>query len=367
MVVWQNNLDDILGPSHNTRLSKGLKKRLIPAKYAKGGFYSWLRLTPLELQNEVTSTMVPIHKVVWHETWCRVPSRRTPEPLESMDDLEQVRSYVDAYRWGGPTSGLMLYHLEQLSRMLRPGDRVLDLACGHGPILLELAPLYPDVTFIGVDVSQTMLYQLRRAAQAKGLSNIEILEADIRALPGIALHSADVVISTSALHHLRDDQGLACVFERIASVLKSDGGIYLFDFGLLKSREARRLMVEQVAVATTELTARDYEASLDAAFPMTFVQQTARRCLPAPFRFSRSLMADFFYFIQSEPRASPPASVQRYLRGLRRQLTWKVMVEYYLLTCLQARSIYAPRPQAKVHAAVSGERSSVRSTASQRA
>src|SRR5688572_20159869 len=127
---------------------------------------------------------------------------RQPESSEAMDDVEQVRSYVKAYEWGGPTSALQLHHLRELSRMIRPGDTVLDLACGPGPLLLELAPLFPQTTFIGVDLSGTMLEYLREEIAARGLANVSVLQEDIRSLPSVGTGTVDLVISTSALHHL---------------------------------------------------------------------------------------------------------------------------------------------------------------------
>ena len=78
--------------------------------------------------------MLPIHKIIWHEAMAAERPERRPEPEESMDDLAQVRSYVQAYAWSGPTSALQLCHLRSLAGLIRPGDTVVDLACGPGPL-----------------------------------------------------------------------------------------------------------------------------------------------------------------------------------------------------------------------------------------
>ncbi len=165
--------------------------------------------------------MLPIHKIIWHEFRAKDRPVRVPEPSEAMEDLEQIRSYVKAYEWGGPTSALQLHHLRELSTMIRPGDTVLDLACGPGPLLLELAPLYPDCRFIGADLSRPMLEVLSESCAARGIRNVETLCEDIRHMPSLAPSSVDMVITTSALHHLPDLDCLGQVFERVERLLEA--------------------------------------------------------------------------------------------------------------------------------------------------
>ncbi|MEP6656011.1 MAG: class I SAM-dependent methyltransferase [Betaproteobacteria bacterium] len=286
--------------------------------------------------------MLPVSKIVWHESNARVRPVRRPEP-ETMTDPEQVRSYVAAYAWGGPTSALQLHHLRELSRLIRPGDVVVDLACGPGPLLLELAALYPDVTFIGVDLSSTMLDFLAAAAKARGLHNIEVRKEDIRRLPSLRGIKVDLVISTSALHHLPDEQSLLDVFHRIASLLRRDGGFYLFDFGLLKSAQARQLFVAEVAKSAPPATVRDYDLSLQAAFGLDRVYAGARKRLPRPFTASRSALVDFCYFLQSPPRATCQRSVQSYLDHVWSGLSMAMKAEHVMLRLMRTRSVIRPR------------------------
>lgn len=67
---------------------------------------------------------------------------------------------------------------------LRPGLRVLDLACGAGtPALLEARRVGPRGSVLGVDMSETSLSLAREYAQAEGLANVEFRAADAGALP----------------------------------------------------------------------------------------------------------------------------------------------------------------------------------------
>jgi demethylmenaquinone methyltransferase/2-methoxy-6-polyprenyl-1,4-benzoquinol methylase len=61
---------------------------------------------------------------------------------------------------------------------VRQGERVLDIACGTGDMLLTLKTLYPSVFAVGADFSVPMLYE----AKKKNLP-AHILAADACALP----------------------------------------------------------------------------------------------------------------------------------------------------------------------------------------
>ena len=279
--------------------------------------------------------MLPIPKIIWYESTSGGRPTRQNEPWETMDDLDQVKSYVEAYAWGGPTSALQLHHLRELSLLIKPGDVVLDLACGPGPLLLELAAIYPDTTFIGADLSSTMLQHLRQEAASRGLKNAVVLQEDIRTLPSMGDTQVDLVISTSALHHLPDEPSLRDVFRRTRSLLKRSGGFYMFDFGLLNSPKSRGIFVAEVAKLAPPLTARDYDLSLQAAFPIDLVFAAAREELPRPFRASASAFVDFCYFLQTPRRAQPSAEAQAYIKGIWRKLSATMRAEHLLLRWLR--------------------------------
>jgi SAM-dependent methyltransferase len=281
-------------------------------------------------------SVLPIHKIIWHEWRARhAAPGRVPEPSEAMDDPQQIRAYVQAYEWGGPTSALQLYHLRRLATLLRPGDTVLDLACGPGPLLLELAPLYPGCRFIGADLSPRMLQALRAACAERGIGNIETLCEDIRELPSLRGQRVDLVISTSALHHLPDEASLRQALRTAAGLLRDDGGVYLFDFGLLRSAAARALMVAHIDGVAPPITVHDYALSLRAAFPVAVAREAVRAAFGERVRFTRSAFVDFFFFVGSAPRARAAAGVAQSLRRIGQRLPLKYRVELQMLQRLQ--------------------------------
>ena len=83
-------------------------------------------------------------------------------------------------------------------------DVVLDLGTGTGAIALALAPAAARV--IGRDISEGMMDEARRKADAAGVDNVEFAYGEFRE-PAIEPGArVDVVTSNFALHHL-DDAG----------------------------------------------------------------------------------------------------------------------------------------------------------------
>jgi SAM-dependent methyltransferase len=62
---------------------------------------------------------------------------------------------------------------------LRPGDRVIDIACGTGlnfPLIEEA--IGPDGRIVGVDLTDAMLAQAQHRIEANGWRNVGLVQAD---------------------------------------------------------------------------------------------------------------------------------------------------------------------------------------------
>jgi SAM-dependent methyltransferase len=71
---------------------------------------------------------------------------------------------------------------------------VLEIGCGDGSNLLPLAATHPEGRFVGIDLSSRLCASAREMAGALRLANVQIIEADLRAL-GRELGRFDVVVA----------------------------------------------------------------------------------------------------------------------------------------------------------------------------
>lgn len=191
---------------------------------------------------------------------------RVPEPDLIMDEPSKVAAYNQAGRIDGVMAPVYLFHCAQICEVIRPGDFVVDLACGPANQLALVARLNPEVRFLGIDLSEPMLARARELATSQGLGNVEFRHQDISKLESIPDRSADAVMTTMALHHLPTAAHLQATFAEIGRILKPGSGLYLVDFGRLKSKRSMQYFAHQYADRQPELFTVDYLNSLRAAF-----------------------------------------------------------------------------------------------------
>jgi SAM-dependent methyltransferase len=135
-------------------------------------------------------------------------------------------------------------------------ERVVDLGCGRGAVLIMLAGLVPDGRAIGVDVWRSVDQSgndptRTRANAAAGAVTVELITADLRALP-LATGSVDVVVSSLAIHNIPDDAGRAGAVTEAVRVLRPGGRLVLADF-----RHARAYADRLAGLGLAEVTVRD--------------------------------------------------------------------------------------------------------------
>ena len=100
---------------------------------------------------------------------------------------------------------------------LRPGDSVIDLACGTGSLTRALAKTVgPAGSVLGVDFSAEML----RAAEARPEANVEYRLGDATALAGVPSARFDAATIAYGARNIPDLDGL---FAEMARVLKPGG------------------------------------------------------------------------------------------------------------------------------------------------
>jgi arsenite methyltransferase len=134
-------------------------------------------------------------------------------------DPELVAVYDEVFLWSARFGELLFKHLP-----LRRNLHVLDLACGTGFPLFELAHLLGgSCEFVGVDVWKEALERARLKCKVYGLSNVQLVEADGAALP-FSDASFDLIVSNLGVNNFADPQA---ALEECFRVLKAGGRLAL--------------------------------------------------------------------------------------------------------------------------------------------
>lgn len=267
---------------------------------------------------------------------------RTPEPSLVMDDEDQVRAYVAAGRETGVMAPTYIFHGANISEVIKQGDRVLDLACGPANQLALVARLNPNVNFIGIDLSASMLAKANALITTQGLSNVSFLEGDITNLSAFDDCSFDAVISTLSLHHLPTLEMLQQTFSEVSRVLRPDGGVYITDFSRLKRRSSIEYFAYQYADRQPPLFTQDYLNSLLAAYTLDELRTAAAPILKRA-SLSSTWLVPFMASFKSQVRQHANPNLRAHFKALVKALpAWHQedladMTRFFRLGGMQSR------------------------------
>jgi arsenite methyltransferase len=128
---------------------------------------------------------------------------------------------------------------------LHGDERLLDLGCGRGAVLLMAAERLPQGRAFGVDIWSTgdqsgnAMDATERNARAEGVADrIELQTADMRTLP-FADASMDVVVSSLAIHNIKGAAERERAIDEAWRVLRPGGRLRIADIAHTARYRAR--------------------------------------------------------------------------------------------------------------------------------
>ncbi|MEU7579928.1 class I SAM-dependent methyltransferase [Streptomyces sp. NPDC041068] len=130
---------------------------------------------------------------------------------------------------------------------LKGDERLLDLGCGRGAVLIEAARRLPTGHAVGVDLwsgqdqsGNRPEATLANAAAAGVADRVEVRTADMTELP-FADASFDVVTSALAIHNIPSFAGRYRAVDEAMRVLRPGGQLFVADFWAMARKYAAHI------------------------------------------------------------------------------------------------------------------------------
>jgi arsenite methyltransferase len=122
---------------------------------------------------------------------------------------------------------------------MRGDERVLDLGCGRGAVLLIAAKLVPRGSAVGVDIwraDQTGNSMQATLANAEAEGVADRVELHTRDMTDLQLpdESFDLVVSNLAIHNLPDNDARRSAIDEAVRVLRPGGHVVVADLGFTR-------------------------------------------------------------------------------------------------------------------------------------
>jgi SAM-dependent methyltransferase len=117
----------------------------------------------------------------------------------------------------------------------RAGERVLDIGCGTGKQIFDLAQRIGGLDILGIDISGDAIAAIRRRARDEAVPGIAARQMGIDdCVERLAPVAFDLILSTYAIYYSRD---LGGTVKRLAQLLRPGGRAFLSGPGVGTNRE----------------------------------------------------------------------------------------------------------------------------------
>lgn len=148
---------------------------------------------------------------------------RVPSP-ESIENPEVASAFNRIASW--PQMRLLRWYVARRILRLEQTGQAVDLGCGPGHLIFNLAEKAPELYLSGIDLSEELLSQANRRVGESGYGErVSFKKGSAQEIP-FPDGSLDLVMSSLSLHHWSEPQK---VLDEVARVLKAGGAFLIFD------------------------------------------------------------------------------------------------------------------------------------------
>lgn len=158
----------------------------------------------------------------WMVSFERVPAPALAVyPLKALEEERDL--HTDMTREPGRRSDAHMTRYAQAAQFIRPGDRVVDVACGLGYGSYQLAHNSDAASFTGLDASDYAVAYANLNFAPVSPTPMQFVVGDAQHLSDMADGSADFAVSVETLEHLPEPDRLLAELHR---VLSPQGRVY---------------------------------------------------------------------------------------------------------------------------------------------
>jgi iturin family lipopeptide synthetase B len=161
------------------------------------------------------------------------------------DFMAESSEEINAYGWNNSYTGepFTIEEMNQyihnfktkLKPYLNPDTRVLEIGCGHGLVLFEIAPQVGY--YCAIDPSPAIIEKNKERLQKKKISHVRLESISAAEIDRLKEKDFDVIVCSSVIHYFPETLYLEAVIKKALDLLKSEGIIYLDDIMNLRKKE----------------------------------------------------------------------------------------------------------------------------------
>ena len=159
--------------------------------------------------------------------------RKTDKYIPALGLRALTHLYDPLLKWLMPESKFKQRLIDQAR--IQSKDRILDIGCGTGTLMILIKQLYPDTEVFGLDGDEKILQMTEKKAAEAGMRlNLNLGMAFELPYPNQSFHR---IFSSLMIHHLTT-ANKELTFKEVYRVLVPGGEFHVADFGQPDNRAA---------------------------------------------------------------------------------------------------------------------------------